>query len=70
VAISVRNRPIASQPPARELWRPAAEVSLRELSLRGRGLAIVDSLSEEVTVENHADDVVITARVRIDTPET
>ena len=37
---------------------------------RGRGLAIVDSLSEEVTVEHHGDDVVVTARVRVDYKES
>jgi hypothetical protein len=28
-------------------------------------LAIVDSLSEDVTIEHHGDDVVVTALVRI-----
>lgn len=68
-AISVRNRPIGSRPPARELWRPAPETPLRKLLPRGRGLAIVDSLSEEVTIEHHGDDVVVTARVRVDYEE-
>ena len=64
--ISVRNRPIDKQPPARELWRPAGDLSLRELSLRGRGLAIVDSLSEEVTIEHRGEDLVVTARLHLD----
>jgi anti-sigma regulatory factor (Ser/Thr protein kinase) len=68
-AISVRNQPIGSRPPARELWRPAPETPLRKLLPRGRGLAIVDSLSEDVTVEHLGDDVVVTARVRIDYKE-
>jgi len=68
-AISVRNRPIGSRPPARELWHPAPETPLRKLLPSGRGLAIVDSLSEEVTVEHHGDDVVVTARVRVDYKE-
>ncbi|MBK5334118.1 MAG: ATP-binding protein [Ilumatobacteraceae bacterium] len=68
-AISVRNHPIGSRPPARELWRPPPESPLRKLLPRGRGLAIVDALSEDVTVEHHGDDVVVTARVRIDYKE-
>jgi anti-sigma regulatory factor (Ser/Thr protein kinase) len=64
--ISVRNHPTKGLPPAREHWRPVAELSLKELSLRGRGLAIVDSLSEDVTVAQHGDEVIVTARVRID----
>ena len=65
-AISVRNRPDDKLPPARELWRPAGDLSLKELSLRGRGLAIVDSLSEEVTIEHLREDLVVTARLHID----
>jgi anti-sigma regulatory factor (Ser/Thr protein kinase) len=68
-AISVRNRPIGSRPPARELWRPAPATPPRKLLPRGRGLAIVDSLSEDVTVEHLGDDVVVTARVRVDYKE-
>ena len=34
--------------------------------MRGRGLAIVDSLSEEVTVEHDGEAVVVTALLRID----
>jgi anti-sigma regulatory factor (Ser/Thr protein kinase) len=65
-AISVRNRPTEKLPPPRELWRPVGDLSLKELSLRGRGLAIVDSLSEEVTIEHLGDELVVTARLRID----
>ena len=64
--ISVRNHPTGSLPPARESWRREPATQLRNLLPRGRGLAIVDSLSEDVTVEHHGDDVVVTARVRID----
>ncbi|MEY2521887.1 MAG: Histidine kinaselike ATPase domain [Ilumatobacteraceae bacterium] len=64
--ISVRNHPTGSVPPARESWRREPATQLRNLLPRGRGLAIVDSLSEDVTVEHHGDDVVVTARVRID----
>jgi hypothetical protein len=68
-AISVRNRTTEKLPPPRELWRPAGDVSLKELSLRGRGLAIVDSLSEDVTIEHLGDELVVTARLRIDVDE-
>lgn len=64
-AISVRNHPTGTLPPPREDWHPARHLSLKEQSLRGRGLAIVDSLSEEVTVEHFDDTLVVTARVRI-----
>ena len=67
--ISVRNRPNDTVPPARELWRPAGDVSLKEISLRGRGLAIVDSLSEEMTIEHLGDDLVVTAQLRIETDD-
>jgi anti-sigma regulatory factor (Ser/Thr protein kinase) len=63
--IKVRNRPTDKLPPARESWRPAGDVSLKELSLRGRGLAIVDSLSEEITIEHLGEDLVVTARLRV-----
>lgn len=65
-AISVRNRPTNGFPPARKHWRRPAELPLRQLSLRGRGLAIVDSLSVDVTVEHDGDAVVVTALLRID----
>ena len=65
-AISVRNRPADKLPPPRELWRPAGDLSLKELSLRGRGLAIVDSLSEELTIEHLGDDLIVTSRLHID----
>jgi anti-sigma regulatory factor (Ser/Thr protein kinase) len=64
--ISVRNRPADHLPPAREQWRPGGDLSLKELSLRGRGLAIVDSLSEEVTIEHLGDELVVTARLHLD----
>jgi anti-sigma regulatory factor (Ser/Thr protein kinase) len=67
--ISVRNHPTGSVPPARESWHREPATQLRNLLPRGRGLAIVDSLSEDVTVEHHGDDVVVTARVRIDYKE-
>jgi len=64
-AISVRNHPLDSLPPPRETWRPVGEVSLKQLSLRGRGLAIVDSLSEELTIEHRVDELIVTAILRI-----
>ncbi len=65
VAISVPNRPEGRLPPPREQWRPAPDVSLNNLSPRGRGLAIVESLSEEVRIEYHGDEVVVTALLRM-----
>jgi anti-sigma regulatory factor (Ser/Thr protein kinase) len=67
--IAVRNHPTGSLPPARESWRREAAKQLRNLLPRGRGLAIVDSLSEDVTVEHYGDDVVVTARIRINYKE-
>lgn len=59
-AISVRNHTNGGLPPAREHWK-LTDAS----SLRGRGLAIVKSLAEDVTVDSHQDEVVITARIRL-----
>ena len=70
VTISVRNRPAGHLPPAREQWRPAGDLSLKELSVRGRGLAIVDSLSEDVTIEHLGEELLVTARVRIEIRRT
>jgi len=36
------------------------------LSPRGRGLLIVESLSDGLTIEHHSEEVAITARLRID----
>ena len=65
-AISVRNRPADKLPPPREQWRPAGDLSMKDLSLRGRGLAIGDALSEELTIEHLGDDLLVTARLHID----
>jgi anti-sigma regulatory factor (Ser/Thr protein kinase) len=65
-AISVRNRPTDQLPPPREDWAPPGNLTLKQLSLRGRGLAIVDSLSEELTIEHVGEELVVTARIRID----
>ena len=64
VSISVRNRPIEHLPPPREKWRPAGNLFLKEMSLRGRGLAIVDSLSDEVTIEHVDEELTVTAVFR------
>ena len=68
-AISVRNRPDGRFPPPREQWRPAEQMSLGELSPRGRGLATVESLSDELTIEHDGDVVIVTARLRIEVEE-
>lgn len=65
-SITVRNHPGGQTPPPREKWRPVAEMSLKDLSPRGRGLLIVESLSDGLTIEHQADEVAITARLRID----
>ena len=65
-AITVRNHPGGQTPPPREKWRPSAEMSLKDLSPRGRGLLIVESLSDGLTIEHHSEEVAITARLRID----
>ncbi len=58
--ISVRNPAGNGLPPDRDRWKLADPSALR-----GRGLAIVDSLSEEVTVDSDSDEVVVTARLRL-----
>ncbi|HEY7628024.1 MAG TPA: ATP-binding protein [Ilumatobacteraceae bacterium] len=60
VAISVRNKTKGTVPPTQDQWRTADPTALR-----GRGLAIVKSLSEDVTVDNHDGNVVVTARLRL-----
>jgi anti-sigma regulatory factor (Ser/Thr protein kinase) len=60
VTISIRNTSEATSPPDRDLWRPADV-----LASRGRGLSIVDSLSDDVTVEHHDNEVVVSAHLRI-----
>jgi anti-sigma regulatory factor (Ser/Thr protein kinase) len=59
-AISVRNHTNGARPPAREHWHLTDRTSLR-----GRGLAIVKSLAEDVTVESVQDAVVVTAKIRL-----
>jgi anti-sigma regulatory factor (Ser/Thr protein kinase) len=59
-AIRVRNHTSGALPPRRENWKLADQASLR-----GRGLAIVESLAEEVTVDHNSNEVVISARIRL-----
>jgi anti-sigma regulatory factor (Ser/Thr protein kinase) len=65
VSITIRNHPGGQAPPPREKWRPAAQMSLKDLSPRGRGLLIVESLSDGLTIEHHSDEVVVTVRLRV-----
>ncbi|HSB84734.1 MAG TPA: hypothetical protein VLD86_00420, partial [Ilumatobacteraceae bacterium] len=58
--ISVRNITNGTVPTQPEQWRPVDRTALR-----GRGLSIVSSLAEGVTVEDHRGEVVVTARIRI-----
>jgi anti-sigma regulatory factor (Ser/Thr protein kinase) len=60
-AISVSNQSAGAGPPDREHWHPADA-----MSLSGRGLSIVDSLSMETTVEQRGAAVVVTAVVHLD----
>lgn len=55
-ALSVRNHSGGGTVPTPDKWRP-----VDDLAIRGRGLAIVDSLSEEVSVEVDGDEVTVTA---------
>jgi len=64
-SITVRNHPGGQTPPPREKWRPVAQLSLKDLSPRGRGLLIVESLSDGLTIEHHSDEMVVTARLRV-----
>ena len=63
-SIAVRNHTSGARPPARDRWQFADRSSLR-----GRGLAIVTSLADEVTVDDDDEgDVVVTARIRLPLP--
>jgi len=61
VSISVHNLASGSRPPARDRWHFADRSALR-----GRGLAIVTSLADEVTVgDGDQGEIVVTARIRL-----
>src|SRR3954462_3559844 len=64
-SITVRNYPGGQSPPPREKWRAAAQLSLKDLSPRGRGLLIVESLSDGLTIEHHSDEMVVPPRLRV-----
>jgi anti-sigma regulatory factor (Ser/Thr protein kinase) len=59
-SIAVRNASNGTVPPQPEKWRPVDRTALR-----GRGLSIVGSLADGVTVDTTAGEVVVTARLRI-----
>lgn len=59
-SLSVQNHTRGGTPPTRDQWRP-----VDDLAIRGRGLSIVDSLSDEVTVELDGDAVTVTAWFRL-----
>ena len=59
-ALSVRNHTAGGAVPSPDKWRP-----VDDLAIRGRGLAIVDSLSDQVTVEVDGDEVTVTAWFRL-----
>jgi anti-sigma regulatory factor (Ser/Thr protein kinase) len=61
VNLAVSNRNAVGPPPDHEQWHP-----VDVLSLRGRGLSIVDSLSDQVTVDQHGGTVTVTAQFRLD----
>jgi len=56
VSLSIKNRTNGAVPPAQPSWRPTDD-----LAVSGRGLSIVDSLSDEVAVEVDGDEVTVTA---------
>lgn len=61
VVVAVRNPTDGDLPPQRATWGP-----VDALAPRGRGLAIVDALADGVDVVAHGDEVVVTARLRVD----
>lgn len=59
-SLSVRNHTSGPVPPPQSSWRP-----VDDLAIRGRGLSIVDSLSDEVTVEVDGHEVTVTSWFRL-----
>lgn len=59
-SIAVRNISNGTVPAPPEQWRPVDRTALR-----GRGLSIVSSLADGVTVQSDRGEVVVTARIRI-----
>lgn len=62
-ALSVRNHSGGGSVPSPDRWRPVDAAAIS-----GRGLAIVDSLSDEVTVEVDGDQVTVTAWFQLISP--
>jgi len=60
VCMSVCNRTKATLPPAQSSWR-----RFDDAAPSGRGLSIVDSLSDQVTVEVEGDEVTVTSVFRL-----
>ncbi len=64
VSLSVRNRSAhGTFPPPKANWRP-----VDELAIRGRGLAIVESLTDEVSVVVEGNEVTVTTWFRLVAP--
>jgi anti-sigma regulatory factor (Ser/Thr protein kinase) len=63
-SITVENRTNGSYPPAPEQWKP-----VDRSALRGRGLGIVRSLSENLTVGGDDQHVAVTATIRLHQPD-
>ncbi|MEQ1874089.1 MAG: ATP-binding protein [Ilumatobacteraceae bacterium] len=59
-SLSIRNHTTGTVPPPPANWRP-----VDDLAVRGRGLSIVESLADEVSVEVDGDDVTVTAWFRL-----
>ncbi len=59
-SLSIRNHTSGTFPPPQAKWRP-----VDDLAIRGRGLSIVESLADEVSVEVDGDEVTVTAWFRL-----
>lgn len=59
-SLSVKNHTTGAVPPPQAKWRP-----VDDLAITGRGLSIVESLSDEVTVEVDGSEVTVTAWFRL-----
>jgi len=59
-SLAIRSRSAGAIPPPRASWRP-----VDQMAVGGRGLSIVEALSDDVIVETDGDDVIVTARFRI-----
>lgn len=60
VSLSIRNHTDATFPPEQPTWR-----QLDQAATSGRGLSIVDSLSETVTVEVSGAEIIVTSLFRL-----